>query len=357
MKVLQLGPYPPPQGGVQTNLVAIRNYLLHRNIPCAVMNLTRFRRPDTDEVYYPKSALEVLKLLWRLPYDIAHLHIGGNLNPHVLGLALCCSLMPGRKSVLTFHSGGYPSSPEGKSARYWTLRGFVFRRFDRIIAVNAEILELFKRFGVPAHRLRLIFPHALPACEPVVRLPEKLQAFFDAHRPVLLTVGLLEPEYDLPLQIDVLGLVREQFPDAGLAIIGSGSLETDLHGRIQSKAYAEHVLLAGDVPHGETLRAIADCDLFLRTTLYDGDAVSVREALHLGSPVIASDNGMRPAGVHLIPKADLDALRRAIEQHLSSPAPRIARGELNQENLQAVLDLYNELMPGIRETEQVKMVN
>ena len=42
---------------------------------------------------------------------------------------------------------------------------------------------------------------------------------------LLLTVGLLEPEYDLPLQIDVLGQVRERYPEAGLIIAGSGSLE------------------------------------------------------------------------------------------------------------------------------------
>ena len=49
---------------------------------------------------------------------------------------------------------------------------------------------------------------------------------------------------------------------------------------------------------------MADCTILLRTTLYDGDAVSVREALWIGTPVIASDNGMRPEGVRLVPKED-----------------------------------------------------
>ena len=41
--------------------------------------------------------------------------------------------------------------------------------------------------------------------------------------------------------------------------------------------------------------AMSRITIFLRTTLYDGDSISVREALHLGVPVIASDNGMRQA--------------------------------------------------------------
>src|SRR5215475_2436122 len=108
MRVLQLGPYPPPHGGVQTNLVAIRRFLLSRGIPCAVINLTRHRREDCDEIYYPKTSFEALRLLARLRYDILHLHIGGDLTLRLMLLALACSLIPRIKTVLTFHSGGYP---------------------------------------------------------------------------------------------------------------------------------------------------------------------------------------------------------------------------------------------------------
>ena len=46
MKVLLFGPYPPPHGGVQTHLVALRDFLQRRNIECGVVNLTRFRQAD-----------------------------------------------------------------------------------------------------------------------------------------------------------------------------------------------------------------------------------------------------------------------------------------------------------------------
>jgi glycogen synthase len=351
MRVLQLGPYPPPHGGVQTNLVAIRQFLLERGIPCAVINLTRHRRPEADEVYYPKSAVELARLLLlRLRYDIIHLHIGGHLSTRLLGLCLLSSLMPRSRAVLTFHSGGYPSSEAGRTARRWTLRGLVFRRLDRIIGVNAEIIEMFRKFGVSPSRLQLILPHALAAEPPDVPLPEQLRSFFESHQPLLVTVGLLEPEYDLPIQIEALGQIRERFPGAGLVIIGSGSLEEDLQKRIKEKPYAEHILLCGDVEHAATLRTIAESELFLRTTLYDGDSISVREALQLGAPVIATENGMRPAGVDLIPPSDLAALCQAIERRLtqnsrdSSPRQQQREQAGGEDNLQAVLSLYQELV-------------
>src|ERR1039458_6531146 len=161
MRVLQIGPYPPPHGGVQTNLVDIRNYLRKQGCSCEAINITRHRRADADGVYYPSNALELARLLLRLRYDVVHLHIGGHLSGRLLALSLVCCLMPGSKAVLSFHSGGYPSSPAGKTAGPRTLRGWVMRRFDGVIAVNREIADLFGRFGVSAARVRLIPPHSV----------------------------------------------------------------------------------------------------------------------------------------------------------------------------------------------------
>jgi len=345
MRVLQLGPYPPPHGGVQTNLVAIRQFLTEQGIPCEAINLTRFRRPDQDGVYYPKNALELMWLLARLPYDILHLHIGGNLSARLLGLSLLCCWLPGRRAVLTFHSGGYPSSPEGRAMNARSWRGFVLRQFDALIAVNQEIAEFFEKCGASRSRIRMIPPHALPASRGSGCLPEWLQDFFESHQPLLLTVGLLEPEYDLPLQIEVLGAVRQHYPNAGLAIIGSGSLEAQLRAQIEAVSYASHIKLCGDVEHGVTLSAIEVCDVFLRTTLYDGDSISVREALHLGVPVIATDNGMRPPGIHLIAISDRDGCRRMIEQVLADPPSQEPwERHTNADNIQAVVQVYREVL-------------
>src|SRR5438105_8526009 len=54
-----------------------------------------------------------------------------------------------------------------------------------------------------------------------------------------------------------------------------------------------------------SLRAIADADVLLRTTLYDGDAISVREALYLGTPVVATDNRSEEHTSELQSRVDL----------------------------------------------------
>jgi|CZKD01.1.fsa_nt_gi glycogen(starch) synthase len=346
MRVLQLGPYPPPHGGVQTNLVAIRSFLRSRGVPCAVINVTRHRRPNADEVYYPQGPAQLLQLLVRLRYDVIHQHFGGMLTNRILALSLACTSRPGAKSVMTFHSGGYPSTPEGQSLRPNSFGGFVLRRFDGLIAVNQEIMTFFQKMRVSPHRTRLISPYSFLTEQAPGALPEPLAAFFAAHNPVLISAGQLEPEYDLPLQIEAMPHIRKRFPDAGLVMLGSGSLKDELRARIQQHPCGEHILLPGDVSHAAAMEAIFHARILLRTTLYDGDAISVREALQLGTPVIATDNAMRPAGVRLIPKQDLHALLRAIEQQLAQPEhpKELSRGD--DSNLQAVFDFYQELLAG-----------
>jgi glycosyltransferase involved in cell wall biosynthesis len=340
MRVVQLGPYPPPHGGVQTNLVAIREYLRAHGIPCAVINITRHRREEADEVYYPNSAWELIWDLFGRHYRIVHLHIGGIMPVRVLALALVCTSVPWAKTILTFHSGGYPSSSEGRAAKRRSLRGFVLRRFDFVIGVNQEIIDFFLRLGIPESRARLIPPHSVALTKIAGQLVEPLASFFAEHERILISVCGLEPEYDVRRQIEVMAHVLGRFPNTGLAIIGSGSLEASLSELIEATPYRRHVLLCGDVPHDVTLRAIADSDALLRTTLYDGDAISVREALYLGTPVIATENGMRPGGVDLVPIADTEALADAIERRLHAGKPKQAFVLPGDENLADILKIY-----------------
>ena len=346
MRVLQLGPYPPPYGGVQTNLVAIRSFLIKRGLYCAVINVTRHRKTDADNVYYPSSPVELLRLLAKLRYDIIHQHFGGMLTHRILALALACTVQRRSKSVMTFHSGGFPSTPEGIALGPNSFAGRVLRRFDGLIAVNAEIMGFFQKMRVSPSRARLISPYSYSPDESSSSLPAHLSSFFATHDPVLISAGQLEPEYDLALQIEAMPRLRQKFPNAGLLLLGSGSIERDLRMRIEKQGCSEHILLPGDVPHASTMEAISRSKIMLRTTWYDGDAISVREAMQLGTPVIATDNAMRPAGVHLIPRANSDALLDAVEEELQRPAERTQRFSPDESSLQAVFDFYQDLLAG-----------
>ncbi len=85
----------------------------------------------------------------------------------------------------------------------------------------------------------------------------------------------------------------------------------------------------------------------LRTTHYDGDAISVREALAMGTPVIATRTAFRPEGCHLIPcPPQDDDLVACIDRVLALPptARRAPSSKANVKNLAEVIDFYQELL-------------
>jgi hypothetical protein len=63
--------------------------------------------------------------------------------------------------------------------------------------------------------------------------------------------------------------------------------------------------------------------------------------------VIATDNGMRPPGVHLVPISDRDGCRRVIEQVLADPPPEQRPAETNADNVLAVVELYRGLLKSV----------
>jgi glycosyltransferase involved in cell wall biosynthesis len=306
-----------------------------------VINITRHRTAPDEDVYHPGSAPGLLLRLARLAPDVVHLHVGGIFPPRVQALALACTLLPSAASVFSLHSGGYPDSPEGRRASRATSEGRVLRRFDAVIGVNPTHDALFQRIGVAPDRVHRIAPHTLADTAGLAerRGRDDIDTFLARHAPTFVSVGLLEDEYDLPFQLDLLPELRRRHATAGLLLIGSGSRADDLRQCIEAHPHREAILLAGDVPHAATLRAIEAASVLLRTTRFDGDAVSVREALQLGTPVVATENGMRPDGVATYPVGDREACLQSIDRSLR--APRVRRADPGE--LSRVLSLYDAL--------------
>ncbi|MEQ1605315.1 MAG: glycosyltransferase family 4 protein [Pyrinomonadaceae bacterium] len=343
--VLQLGPYPPPEGGVSRNMLAIRDELIKRGDKCSIIATSRSSSiKDEPDVYHPSGPAEITKLLSSIKYDVLHLHVGGELNRRVLGLALIASIFAGRKSVLTVHSGAFPQTDEAKNAKSLSKHGIVFHRFGGIIAVNDALADVFRRFGVADNRIHKILPFALRLPDESVEVPKELTDFRTEHSPLFLSVGGLEKDYDPLFQVEAMGEILRESPNAGLMLVGEGSMRSEVENAVARSGYADNIMVAGNVEHAVTLHLIDRADILLRTTLFDGDAISVREAIFLGTPVIATENGMRPEGTYLIAIGDAESLVGKVREIITTPKSRSQRGSEDADNINAVIALYEQLL-------------
>ena len=344
MHIVQLGPVPPPEGGVSRNMLAIRDELLNLGHKCTLVATTSGQEINDPHIHRPNSPLSLINLLRTLNPDIVHLHVGGEISNRVLSLAFSVSVVASGKCVLTVHSGAFPLSDKAKDAKRSSIAGMIFRRFAKIIGVNVPIADVFRRFGVEEDRIKVILPYALQRPDKKVKLRAKLADICNSKNPILLSVGGLEADYDPLFQVAAMPKVLANYPNACLLIIGGGSMRPQIEAEIAERKLQQNVVLAGDVPHAETLHLIDRTDILLRTTLFDGDAISVRESLFLGTPVIATDNGIRPDGVQLIQNGDdvglLDQIEIALKKGKGKPRTEIG----GNSNIKAVVDLYAELV-------------
>jgi glycosyltransferase involved in cell wall biosynthesis len=83
-------------------------------------------------------------------------------------------------------------------------------------------------------------------------------------------------------------------------------------------------------------------DIFIRATNTDGDSISVREALSMGTSVVASDASPRPKGVVLFANRDIKALINVVRQSLNEKQRVSDRPEQSNlmNNYHSLLKIY-----------------
>lgn len=93
------------------------------------------------------------------------------------------------------------------------------------------------------------------------------------------------------------------------------------------------------------VKLIQESDIVLRATNTDGDALTVREALFLGKPVIASDVVKRPEGVFLFNNRDGKDLElkliNLIESHIYKSEPLITNSGSREQLKEFYFNLFD----------------
>jgi len=184
--------------------------------------------------------------------------------------------------------------------------------YTRVICVSDGIRDAIVSLGLPAHRTEIV-PAWLRTERSEVSLDPSILAWMGRHQPLLSTALFFRPEYGFDLLATAVARLHLRYPLVGCIVMGAGEQREQAERKIHETGLEENVLLLGDVDHDACLALIAASDVFVRPTLEDGDSISVREALSLGVPVVASRIGTRPAGTILFQPGDMEEMISTIE--------------------------------------------
>ncbi len=338
-RLVLLGPVPPPYGGVQTHMMALRERALARGMDVHVLNLTRHRTADLPNVLHPQSPWELLRHVRALRPDVLHLHAGGVLSNRIVALLGALTVIAKAPVHFTFHSGGFPTSAAGRKLSSTTVTAIILRRLARVIGVNAELTDFFERLGVSTQRVSMLRPDS-PIVVDRSSASNALQDFARRASPFLLSVGGMEPVYQVSQQIRAMNEIAKRWPGVGMLIVGSGSELAARQAEAAASPNAQQLLLPGDVPHVGVLALMSVADAVLRPTAYDGDAISVREALQLGRSVVATRTAFRPAGVYLIDSVEPQHMVDGIALALNGRNDFATVGASDWSAIDAIIDGY-----------------
>jgi len=334
MKILLIGPCPPPHGGISVHVAGIHRRLRGAGVRCEMLNSTNASRPG-----FAIRLAQYSLCGWTL-----HLHVNGH-NWTSWALALECGLAPSGGCVLTVHSGmtpGYVARAAGIERAMLRAAGKLYRR---IVCVNEAIRDALERTGAFDGRLE-VAPAYLGREGSRQEIDAGLASWIEGHRPLLSTAVFFRPEYGVDVLIEGLGRLRQRYPSIGCLVMGSGET-SQAEKMIREAGLGENVRLLGDVSHETCLAVMAQSDVFARPTLADGDSISVREAVALGVPVVASRVGTRPDGVRLFELGDSAAMAAQIESALEFPRREASKQAASHQNgsMDRLLEIYREISP------------
>lgn len=303
VRILEISSYPPPHAGWGVRISFVRAYLEAQGHRCEVLNIGRSRRIRSPEYVDVQSGLDYVRKVVRYARAgyLFHTHLNGD-SPKGLLLALIAelaSLLVRRRGVLTFHAGPeqrfFPRRRSRLMAPFYRL-AFAIPRV--IICNSAAVREAIAGYGIAPAKVVVIpaFSRQYLDYRPVA-LPPACDAFMGRHRWVAVAYFFHRPEFFVESMIDAFGRLARSHADVGFVLVGGDAASPVITAMLEQAGIRGRTYQAGDLSHDAFMSLLSRAQVFVRTPKKDGVCSSVLEALSLGVPVVASENGSRPPGV------------------------------------------------------------
>lgn len=200
---------------------------------------------------------------------------------------------------------------------------WLYRYADGLVAVSAGVAQDLRGLGLPEGRIRVMHnPVDVERLQHLAGIGSPLPNRSD--EPYVVSLGRLAEQKDHPtlLRAYAASALRTSHR---LVIVGGGDWQERLKDLAQELGLSDRVLFTGamDNPY----RVLADADLHVLSSRWEGYPNVLLEALALGVPVVSTDCPHGPREMldngrygRLVPTGNPEALASAMDAELSQPS-------------------------------------
>jgi len=351
-RIAIIGSYPPPYGGIGVHLERLARRLEAEGVDFVLYNtVSESERPPHVVSVARRKHSWYLDFCLRHRCDVVHLVTVNWLSRVLMGLT---AWLRRGTYILSIHGKSISDALNESGRLQSILTRWLLRRMNVVVACNPQIQqECINRAGLPAKWVRMVPAFIPPLSGRAEGLPQEIRLYLRSHEPVLSAVGWIgkahagQDMYGIDLLIALVTRLAKSYPRVGLVLSVNGGPPEQIRETIETarREVGDHMLLLAEALE-DISSVLAASQLFLRTTNTDGDAVSIREALYLGVPVVASDAVTRPRSCVLFRSRDIEDLERQVRSALGNLAGLKAgiAPEDVVDNAVPILELYDELL-------------
>jgi 1,2-diacylglycerol 3-alpha-glucosyltransferase len=164
------------------------------------------------------------------------------------------------------------------------------RSCDLVVAPSAGMRGVLLRLGVEAPIDVVPNGVDLTPFHTPAQPAERAQFGFTEEDVVLVYVGRLGPEKNLPFLLRSFGGVVQAYDNAKLLVIGDGPERDNLEDRVKHMDIGANVRFLGAVSYAEVPHYLAMGDAFVTASVTEVHPLSVIEAMAAGLPVLGIDS-------------------------------------------------------------------
>lgn len=319
MKVIIIGPYPPPYGGISVHVKRMKKYLESKNIDVILYNESK-EFNDIKQNILPVNGYK--RFIFKIPFlkaDVLNFHSIDKRIRILLGFYKIFN----KKIILSIHGESAHDQIKKSSLISKKLLKLSLKKIDCITCPNNKIKNDLVEFGIERDKIQVIPEYIKPIKNEADEnnIPEYVWNFIDNAEFLICANGWIrfyngEDLYGIDMLIELSNELRKKNINTKLliALLGTESQNTkeklyyeDLKKKIL-KFNLENNILLFESKNKEFYPILSKTQLFIRPTNTDGNSVSLMEALDLKIPCISSDACPRPNGVVLFNSRNIDDL-------------------------------------------------